>query len=79
MKMIREAVDAMVLFERATVNPVFVTSSRGNLRINRVMKMWKERRNLRDCFIYLCQVEGREDPVELRWDIESNTWFIEKL
>lgn len=77
--MIREAVDTMVLFEKSSVNPLVVTCSRGTLRVNRVIKMWKERRSLRECFIYLCQVEGRENPVELRWDIESNKWFIEKL
>ncbi|EYE88104.1 hypothetical protein Q428_09780 [Fervidicella metallireducens AeB] len=79
MKMVREIVDAMVLFEKNNVNPVVVTYSQGNLRVNRVMKSWKERRNLRECYIYLCQVEGRCDPVELRWEIESNRWFIERL
>lgn len=77
--MVREVVDTMVLFEKSSVNPLVVTCSRGTFRVNRVIKMWKERRSLRECFIYLCQVEGRENPVELRWDIESNKWFIEKL
>lgn len=77
--MIREAVDTMVLFERSSVNPIVINYSKGTLRINKVIKAWKERRSLRECFIYLCQVEGRENPVELRWDIESNRWFIEKL
>ncbi|KRQ86735.1 hypothetical protein ABG79_01487 [Caloramator mitchellensis] len=79
MKMVREIVDAIVLFERENVNPMFITSSRGNIKINKVVKVSKERRNLRDCYIYLCVVDGRDDPVELRWEIESNRWYMEKI
>lgn len=79
MKMVREIVDAIVLFERENVNPMFITSSRGNIKINKVIKVSKERRNLRDCYIYLCVVDGRDDPVELRWEIESNRWYMEKI
>lgn len=78
MKMVREVVDAMVFFEGGGVNPMLITCSQGNLRINRVIKAWRERRNLRECFIYLCRVEGRDEPVELRWEVESNRWFMEK-
>lgn len=79
MKLIREPVDAVVLFENSIVNPMMITNSGGSIRINRVIRSWKERRNLRDCFIYLCQAEGRNEPVELRWEIESNRWFIERI
>ena len=79
MKMSREIVDAIVLFEKENVNPMFITSSRGNIKINKVVKVSKERRNLRYCYIYLCVVDGREDPVELRWEIESNRWYMEKI
>lgn len=79
MKMLREPVAAVVLFEKNTANPMMITNSEGNIRINRVLKAWKERRNLRDCFIYLCQAEGRNEPVELRWELESNRWFIERI
>jgi hypothetical protein len=79
MKMVRELVDAIVLFEKCSVNPMIITYSLGNMKINRVIKSWKERRNLRDCCIYLCQAEGRTEPIELRWEIDSNRWFIEKI
>lgn len=79
MKMIRESVDAIVLFEKSSVNPMIITHSGGNMRINRIIKSWKERRNLRDCCIYLCQADGRTEPVELKWEIDSNRWFIEKI
>lgn len=79
MKLIREPVNAVVLFEESTVNPMIIRNSGGNIKINRVIKSWKERRNLRDCCIYLCQAEGRKEPVELRWEIESNRWFIERI
>lgn len=78
MKMVREVVDTMVFFEGGGANPMLITCSRGSFRINRIIKQWRERRNLKDCFIYLCRVEGREDPVELRWEIESNRWFMER-
>lgn len=79
MKLIREPVNAVVLFEESTVNPMIIRNSGGNIKINRVIRSWKERRNLRDCCIYLCQAEGRKEPVELRWEIESNRWFIERI
>lgn len=79
MKMLREIVDTMVLFQKSAANPIVVNWSGGTLKVNRVMKVWKERRSLRNCIIYQCMVEGRENPVELRWDTESNIWFIEKL
>lgn len=79
MKLVREPVDAVVLFEKNIVNPMMVTNSGGNIKINKVIKSWKERRNLRDCCIYLCQADGRTEPVELRWEIESNRWFIERI
>ena len=79
MKMMSESVDDIVFFEKSTINPMLITYSEGNMKINRVIKSWKERRNLRDCCIYLCQAEGRTEPVELRWEIESNRWFIEKI
>jgi hypothetical protein len=78
MKMIREVVDAVVMFGRNGVSPIMITCSHGNIRVIRVIRMWKERRNLKECHIYLCSVEGREDPMELRWEIESNRWFMEK-
>jgi hypothetical protein len=76
--MIREAVDVMVFFEKNSVNPMVITYSRGNLKISKIIKSYRERRCLRECYIYLCKVEGKDDPVELRWDIESNMWYIEK-
>lgn len=79
MKMIRESVDAVVLFEDRAVNPMIITYSGCNMKINRILRSWKERRNLRDCCIYLCQAEGRSEPVELRWELESNRWFIERM
>lgn len=79
MKMIRQSVDAFVLFEGCNVNPMIITYSGGNMKINRILKYWRERRNLRDCCIYLCQAEGRNEPVELRWELESNRWFIERM
>lgn len=79
MKMIRESVNAIVLFEKSTVNPIMITHNGGNMKINRIIKSWKERRNLRECCIYLCQAEGRMEPVELRWEIESNRWFIDRI
>lgn len=79
MKMLREPVAAVVLFEKAAASPLMVTNSEGNLRISRVIKTWRERRNLRDCCIYLCQAEGRRELVELRWELESNRWFIERM
>lgn len=79
MKMIRQSVDALVLFEGCSVNPMIITHSGGNMKINRILKHWRERRNLRDCCIYLCQAEGRTEPVELRWELESNRWFIERM
>lgn len=79
MKLVREPVDAVVLFEKNIVNPMMVTNSGGNIKINRVIRSWKERRNLRDCCIYLCQADGRTEPLELRWEIESNRWYIERI
>lgn len=79
MKMVREIVDAIVLFEKNNVNPMFISSSRGNIKINKVIKVSKERRNLRECYIYICLVEGRQDPIELRWEVESNKWYMEKI
>lgn len=79
MKLIRESVAAIVLFEKSAVTPMIITHNEGNMRINRIIKSWRERRNLRDCCIYLCQADGRTEPVELRWEIESNRWFIEKI
>lgn len=79
MKMIRQEAQALVMFDKKRVSPVFLTYSEGMMKVDRIMKRWKERRNFRECMMYVCQVDGREEPVELRWEIESNTWFIEKL
>ena len=79
MKMIREEAQALVMFDKKNAIPMLLTSTQGTFKVNRTMRSWKERRNLRDCQMYLCQVEGRTDPVELRWEMESNTWYIEKL
>ncbi len=79
MKMIREEAQVLVMFDKRNASPILLTSTQGTFRVNRTIKTWKERRNLRDCFIYLCQIDGRTDPLELRWETESNTWFIEKL
>jgi len=79
MKMIREEAQVLVMFDKRNANPILLTSTKGTFRVNRTIKVWKERRNLRDCFIYLCQIDGRMDPLELRWETESNKWYIEKL
>ena len=79
MKMIREEAQVLVMFYKKCASPIIITSSQGAFRVNKTIRTWKERRNLRDCQIYLCQIEGRQDPLELRWEIESNIWYIEKL
>lgn len=79
MKMIRELVEAVVLFEGSAVSPLIITHNGRNLRINKIIRSWKERRNLMQCCIYICQAEGRLEPVELRWEVESNRWFIERM
>lgn len=77
--MIREPAEALVLFSKDKINPVFIMYDHGAIRINKVIKNWRERRNLHECIIYLCESEEREDPVELRWDTIINRWFVEKL
>lgn len=78
MKMIREIVDAMVFFDGEGASPMLISCSKGSIRINRVLKVWRERRNLKECYIYLCRIDERDEPMELRWEIESNRWFMEK-
>lgn len=78
-KLIREAVGTMVMFDNNIVNPILVTSKEGNFKINHIIRSYPERRNLRDCKIFICQAEGRPDPIELRWDLESNKWYLERM
>lgn len=79
MKMVREEVEALVSFRKSSACPIIVTCSQGNIKVNKIIRQWKERRNLRECLIYLCDIDGRIDPAELRWEVESNRWFLEKF
>ncbi|GFR36650.1 hypothetical protein [Thermobrachium celere] len=79
MKLLREKANVLVLFQDTIMNPIMVMCSIGVLKVNRVMKISKERRYLKECYIFLCSVEGRDEPIELRWDINENKWFLEKF
>ncbi|GIW49082.1 MAG: hypothetical protein KatS3mg079_558 [Caloramator sp.] len=79
MKLLREKANVLVLFQDTIMNPIMIMCSMGVFKVNRVININKERRYLRDCYIFLCSVEGRDEPVELRWDIEGNIWFLEKF
>ena len=77
--MIREPAQTIVLFDKNGISPMCVVCSRGIIKVNKVIKSWRERRNLHECIIYLCHADDRCDPVELRWDTIINMWFVEKL
>ncbi|MCX7695111.1 MAG: hypothetical protein N2Z71_05320 [Caloramator sp.] len=79
MKLLREKANVLVLFQDTIMNPIMIMCSMGVFKVNRVVNINKERRYLRDCYTFLCYVEGREEPIELRWDIEGNIWFLEKF
>ncbi|MBZ4663199.1 MAG: hypothetical protein JG776_901 [Caloramator sp.] len=79
MKLLREKANVLVLFQDTIMNPIMIMCSMGVFKVNRVININKERRYLRDCYIFLCSVEGRDEPIELRWDIEGNIWFLEKF
>ncbi|WDC83668.1 hypothetical protein PL321_13875 [Caloramator sp. mosi_1] len=79
MKLLREKANVLVLFQDTIMNPIMIMCSMGVFKVNRVISINKERRYLRDCYIFLCSIEGREEPLELRWDIEGNIWFLEKF
>lgn len=79
MKLVREKANVLVLFQQTTMNPIMIMCSFGVFKVNRIINITKERRYLRDCYVFLCSVDGRDEPIELRWDIEGNTWFLEKI
>ncbi|MCX7950731.1 MAG: hypothetical protein N2594_02130 [Clostridiales bacterium] len=79
MKLVREKANVLVLFGQSVMNPIMIMCSFGAFKVNRVLSISKERRYLRDCYMFLCSVEGRDEPIELRWDIEGNIWFLEKF
>lgn len=78
MKWLREEIEIIVFFSCGEIMPIRFRCERGISKIISINKTWDERRNLHDCKFFLCLLDDGK-IAEIKWDINENKWYLEKL
>lgn len=77
MKWIREEVEIVVYFDTKGIIPICFKYKGLKKKILKVSKIWEERRGFHNCQFFLCLLEENRFA-EIKWDIESRKWYLEK-